>query len=164
MKALLSLALMIVALAAGAEGEHPTLALGSQAPDFKLPGADGRTYRLKDFAKSKYLVVVFTCNHCPTAQAYEERIKKLVSDYPPRGVAFVAINPNSPQGVRLDELGYTDLDDTMDSMKIRAKHHAFNFPYLDDGPTEKVARQFGPVATPHVFIFDQQRKLRYQGR
>jgi len=129
-----------------------------------LPGADGRTYRLKSFAKAKYLVVIFTCNHCPTAQAYEERIKQLVTDYKSRGVAFVAINPNSPHGVRLDELGYTDVDDTMASMKIRAKQRSFNFPYLDDGPTEKVSRQYGPVATPHVFIFDEQRKLRYQGR
>jgi len=142
----------------------PILPLGSPAPDFKLPGVDGRTYRLKSFAKAKYLVVIFTCNHCPTAQAYEERIKQLVTDYKSRGVAFVAINPNSPRGVRLDELGYTDVDDTITSMKIRAKQRAFNFPYLDDGPTEKVARQYGPVATPHVFIFDGQRKLRYQGR
>ena len=142
----------------------PILPLGSPAPDFKLPGVDGRTYRLKSFAKAKYLAVIFTCNHCPTAQAYEERIKQLVTDYKSRGVAFVAINPNSPRGVRLDELGYTDVDDTITSMKIRAKQRAFNFPYLDDGPTEKVARQYGPVATPHVFIFDGQRKLRYQGR
>jgi thiol-disulfide isomerase/thioredoxin len=140
------------------------LSLGSPAPDFKLPGADGKTWRLKDFSKSKVLVVIFTCNHCPTAQAYEERIKQLVTDYKPRGVGFVVINPNSPAGVRSDELGYTDLDDTLDAMKIRAKHRQFNFPYLDDGPTEKVAKQYGPVVTPHVFIFDQARKLRYQGR
>lgn len=143
---------------------YPTLPIGSPAPDFNLPGVDGRRHKLKDFAKAKVLAVIFTCNHCPTAQAYEERIKKLVSDYQARGVAFVAINPNSPDAVRLDELGYTDLDDTLESMKIRAKDRKFNFPYLDDGPTETVARKFGPVATPHVFIFDGQRKLRYQGR
>src|SRR5882672_11249493 len=161
---LLALLLDLVGAVAAAEPSYPTLPLGSQAPDFKLPGADGKTWRLKDFSKPKVLVVIFTCNHCPTAQAYEERIKQLVTDYKPRGVGFVAINPNSPAGVRLDELGYTDLDDTLDAMKIRAKHHAFNFPYLDDGPTEKAARQYGPVATPHVFIFDKDRKLRYQGR
>jgi thiol-disulfide isomerase/thioredoxin len=154
---------LVCALAA-AEPKYPTLALGSPAPDFKLPGADGKTWRLKDFSKSRILVVIFTCNHCPTAQAYEERIKQLVTDYKQRGVGFVAINPNSPAGVRSDELGYTDLDDTLDAMKIRAKHKQFNFPYLDDGPSEKVAKQYGPVATPHVFIFDQARKLRYQGR
>jgi thiol-disulfide isomerase/thioredoxin len=157
--------LALITIANAAESPHyPTLPLGSPAPDFKLPGADGRTHRLKDFAKAKLLVIVFTSNHCPTAQAYEERIKQLVTDYKPRGVALVAINPNSPDGVRLDELGYTDLDDTLESMKIRAKHRQFNFPYLDDGPTETVSKKLGPVATPHVFIFDAQRKLRYQGR
>ena len=147
-----------------AEPQFPTLPIGAAAPDFKLPGADGKTWRLKDFSKAKILVVIFTCNHCPTAQAYEERIKQLVTDYKPRGVAFVAINPNSPAGVRSDELGYTDLDDTLESMKIRAKHRQFNFPYLDDGPTEKASKLYGPVATPHAFIFDASRKLRYQGR
>src|SRR5262245_3176675 len=95
---------------AATEPKYPTLAIGSPAPDFKLPGVDGKTWRLKDFSKSKVLAVIFTCNHCPTAQAYEERIKQLVTDYKPRGVGFVAINPNSTAGVRLDELGYTDLD------------------------------------------------------
>lgn len=142
----------------------PTLPLGAPAPDFKLPGVDGRTYRLKDFSKAPVLAVIFTCNHCPTAQAYEERIKQLVTDYKPRGVSFVAINPNSPAAVRFDELGYTDLDDTFESMRIRARQRAFNLPYLDDGATEKVSKQYGPVATPHVFIFDKVRKLRYQGR
>jgi thiol-disulfide isomerase/thioredoxin len=143
---------------------YPTLPIGSRAPDFDLPAVDGRRYSLKDFSQAKILTVIFTCNHCPTAQAYEERIKQLVTDYKSRGVAFVAINPNSPDGVRLDEFGYTDLDDTMESMKIRAAHRKFNFPYLDDGPTELVSKQYGPVATPHVFIFDAERKLRYQGR
>lgn len=152
------------ALSAAETPTHPILPLGSPAPDFKLPGVDGRTYRLKDFSRAKVLVVIFTCNHCPTAQAYEERIKQLVDAYQARGVAFVAINPNHAEAVRLDELGYTDLDDTFESMKIRARQRAFNFPYLDDGPTEKVAKQYGPVATPHVFLFDRARRLRYQGR
>jgi peroxiredoxin len=158
-------ALVFTHAAFGADAtKYPPLALGSPAPDFKLPGADGKTWRLKDFAKAKVLVVVFTCNHCPTAQNYEERLKQLVTDYKSRGVAVVAINPNSPAAVRADELGYTDLDDTLDSMKIRAKQQQFNFPYLDDGPKEKVSKQYGPAATPHVFIFDAKRKLRYQGR
>jgi thiol-disulfide isomerase/thioredoxin len=160
----LPLLLGLVGALSAAEPKYPTLPLGSAAPDFKLPGADGKTWRLKDFSKSKILVVIFTCNHCPTAQAYEERLKQLVSDYKPRGVGFVAINPNSPAAVRADELGYSDLDDTLDAMKVRAKHRGFNFPYLDDGPTEALSRQYGPVATPHVYIFDQARKLRYQGR
>jgi thiol-disulfide isomerase/thioredoxin len=144
--------------------DHPTLPLGSPAPDFNLPGVDGRTYSLKDLADAKLFVVIFTCNHCPTAQAYEGRIKRLVAEYRPRRVAFVAINPNNPEAVRLDELGYTDLDDTFASMKIRADDRKFNLPYLDDGPTEAVARQYGPAATPHVFVFDAARLLRFQGR
>jgi peroxiredoxin len=156
--------LITVAAALAADGSnYPTLPIGAPAPEFKLPGVDGKTHRLKDFARAKILVVVFTCNHCPTAQAYEGRIKQLVTDYKPKGVALVAINPNSPSGVRADELGYTDVDDSLESMKIRAKQRGFNFPYLDDGPTETVSKQYGPVATPHVFIFDARRRLRYQG-
>jgi len=160
---LFSSTLLLTASIFSQEPKYPPLAIGAAAPDFNLPGVDGRNYTLKDFADAKILAVVFTCNHCPTAQAYEERIKQLVTDFRPRGVAFVAINPNSPDAVRLDELGYTDLDDTLDSMKIRAKHAQFNFPYLDDGPTEAVSKKYGPVATPHVFIFDTARKLCYQG-
>ena len=160
-RALFLLNLLLAVSCLAAETKYPTLAIASPAPDFSLPGIDGRTYTLKDFSKAKLLVIIFTCNHCPTAQAYEERINKLVTDYSTRGVAVVGINPNSPDAVRLDELGYTDLDDTFESMKIRAAHHKFNFPYLDDVPTEALARKFGPVATPHVFIFDVDRKLRY---
>src|SRR5216683_6472556 len=141
-----------------------TLSIGTAAPDFKLPGVDGREYSLKDFADAKVLVVVFTCNHCPTAQAYEDRIIKLAADYKDKGVALVAISPNDPKAVRLDELGYTDLSDTFEEMKIRAKDRRFNFPYLYDGDTETVSRAYGPVATPHVFIFDAARKLRFAGR
>jgi peroxiredoxin len=146
------------------DSAHPTLALGSAAPDFNLPGVDDRNYTLKDFASAKVLVVIFTCNHCPTAQYYEERIKKLVVDYKEKGVAFVAISPNDPKSVRLDELGYTDLSDSFEEMKIRARHKQFNFPYLYDGETETVSRAYGPVATPHAFIFDSARKLRFVGR
>jgi thiol-disulfide isomerase/thioredoxin len=141
-----------------------TLAIGSPAPDFKLPGVDGRDWSLADFAESKALVVVFTCNHCPTAQAYEGRIRKIVDDYKPKGVALVAISPNDPKSVRLDELGYTELGDSFDEMKTRAKASAFNFPYLYDGDTEAVARAYGPAVTPHAFVFDSARKLRYVGR
>ena len=140
------------------------LAIGSPAPDFRLPGVDGKTHGLKDFADAKVLVVAFTCNHCPTANAYEARFKKFTDDYKSKGVAFVAISPNDPQAVRLDELGYSDLDDSFDSMKIRAKDHKFNFPYLYDGETQATSRAYGVLATPHIFIFDADRKLRYQGR
>jgi peroxiredoxin len=141
-----------------------TLPLGAAAPDFKLPGVDGRTYALRDFAAARVLVIIFTCNHCPTAQAYEDRILKLHADYKDRGVTLVAINPNDPQAVRLDELGYTDLGDSFEDMKIRAKAKKFTFPYLNDGETQQTARAYGVLATPHVFIFDQGRQLRYVGR
>ncbi|HUY14946.1 MAG TPA: redoxin domain-containing protein [Terriglobia bacterium] len=145
--------------------QHPlTLAIGSSAPDFCLPGVDGKTHCLKDYASAKVLVVIFTCDHCPTAQLYETRIKKLVDDYKGRDVAFVAIQPNNPEAIRPDELGYTDVSDSFAEMKIRAAYRHFNFPYLYDGDTQKVARAYGPTATPHVFIFDAQRKLRYEGR
>jgi thiol-disulfide isomerase/thioredoxin len=110
------------------------------------------------------LIVVFTCNHCPTAQAYEDRIIQLDKDFKDRGVALVAINPNDPNALRLDELAYTDLTDTLDDMKIRAHDKNFPFPYLYDGDTQKVATAYGVLATPHVFVFDADRKLRYQGR
>ncbi len=141
-----------------------TLAIGASAPDFKLPGVDCRLYALKDFAKAKILVVVFTCNHCPTAQAYEERLKRIVSDYKPEGVAVVGISPNDENSVRLDELGYTDLSDSFAEMKIRAKDRAYNFPYLYEGDRTGIARAYGPTATPHAFVFDAARKLRYVGR
>jgi len=143
---------------------HPILPLGAQAPDFCLPGIDDQTHCLKDYASGKMLVIIFTCNHCPTAQLYEDRIKRLVADYQPRGVAFVAIEPNVPLALRLDEMGYTDVGDTFEDMKIRAAYRHFNFPYLYDGETQSVARAYGPSATPHVFIFDSERKLCYEGR
>jgi peroxiredoxin len=143
--------------------EHPTLLLGSSAPDFNLPGVDGRNWALKDFAPAKVLAVVFTCNHCPTAQYYEERLKQLVTDYKDRGIAILAIMPNDPKSVRLDELGWTDLSDSFAEMKTRARDCQFNFPYLYDGDAEASASAYGPVATPHVFVFDAARKLRYVG-
>jgi len=142
----------------------PTLEISAQAPDFSLPGTDGKTYTLQSFSGSKLLAVVFTCNHCPTAQAYEDRIIALTRDYKEKGVAVIAISPNDPKAVSLDELGYTDMGDTFEEMKIRTKEKGFNFPYLYDGDTEKTSRAYGPVATPHLFVFDQQRKLQYVGR
>jgi len=149
----------------GKSAEEPkTLEIGEHAPDFSLPGVDGRNYKLADFAQADILVVIFTCNHCPTAQAYEDRIKKLAVDYKNKDVVLVAISPNDPQAVRLDELGYTDLSDSLEEMKIRARDKGFNFPYLYDGDKQQVSLAYGPVATPHVFIFDKERKLRYVGR
>jgi len=156
--------LALTALSAAAAPLPPVLPIGSPLPDFKLKGVDDKVYTPADFASAKILLVVFTCNHCPTAQAYEERIKRITADYKDKGVAVVGINPNSAAAVRFDEMGYGDLGDTFEEMKIRAQHKQFNFPYLDDGEEQAVVAKFGAVATPHVFIFDAERKLRFQGR
>jgi thiol-disulfide isomerase/thioredoxin len=163
--AFLACALVTTAPAAAAEGPSvPTLAIGAKAPDFDLPGVDGKRYTLASFAGAKVLVLVFTANHCPTAQAYEGRIEKIHADFAGRGVQVVLVSPNDPLALRLDEQGYTDLGDTLADMKIRAKDRGWTFPYLYDGETEAMSRQYGPVATPHVFVFDAERKLRFVGR
>lgn len=141
-----------------------TLSIGAKAPDFKLPGTDGKIYSLASFSKANILVIIFTCNHCPTAQAYEDRMIQLTKDYKTKGVSVIAISPNDPESVTLNELGYTDLSDSFEEMKLRAKQMKYNFPYLYDGKTQSVSKAYGPVTTPHVFIFDKERKLRYQGR
>jgi peroxiredoxin len=141
-----------------------TLEINSPAPELDLLGVDGKTYQLNDFADSKLLVLIFTCNHCPTAQAYEQRIIQLHADYRDKGVSLVAISPNDPLAVRLDELGYTDVGDSLEDMKRHAKRRDFKFPYLYDGETQRVSTALGALATPHVFIFDEQRQLRYNGR
>ena len=151
-------------LSADANVNHPILAIGSPAPDFCLPGVDGKDHCLTEYVGSKVLVIAFICNHCPTSQLYETRMKQLVQDYKDRGVSLVAIEPNNPEAVLLNEMGYTDVGDSLEEMKIRSEYRHFNFPYLYDGETQKVASAYGPSATPHLFIFDSDRKLRYQGR
>jgi peroxiredoxin len=161
---LLALSLSILLVDSVVAKDVETLAIDSPAPELDLPGVDGKTYRLKDFAEAKILVVIFTCNHCPTAQAYEQRIMDLHADYQNKGVALVAISPNDPLAVRLDELGYSDIGDSFEETKKHAKRRGFKFPYLYDGETQRVSTAFGVLATPHVFIFDEQRRLRYNGR
>ncbi len=164
----LALALFALLLAVNSarcdDGLTRTLPIGSAAPDFTLPGIDGRNQSMKDYANARILVIIFTANHCKTAQAYEGRIMQLVKDYKDKGVAVVAIAPNDPQALSLSELVYSDLSDSFDELKIRAQERGFNFPYLYDGENQKVSRAYGPVSTPHVFIFDQARKLQYVGR
>ena len=160
-------ALALAMLFAGtgrASEQPPTLAIGAAMPPFSLPGIDGHTYTDKSFANADILVMVFTCAHCPTAQAYEERIKKLVYDYRSKNVTLIAINPNHADAVRLDELAYSDLSDSFEEMQERARDQKFNFVWLDDGPKQEMSKAYGPVATPHVFIFDKARKLRFEGR
>jgi peroxiredoxin len=142
---------------------HPVLSLGSPAPDFALPGVDGKTHKLSDYASNPILVVVFTCNHCPIAQMYEHRIEQLYEDYGKKGVAVVAIQGNDPKAIRIDELDSSDVSDTLDEMKIRVQYKHLHYPYLYAGDTQAVTRAYGPRATPHVFIFDKDRRLRYEG-
>ena len=164
----LTLVTISVSQVAAAQDEEepgpPTLAIGSPAPDFCLPGIDGQTHCLKDYAAAKILLIAFICDHCPTSQLYETRIKQIAEDYKNRSVAVVAIQPNNPNAVRLDEMGYTDVGDSFEEMKIRAAYRHFDFPYLYDGEDQKISTLYGPTATPHVFIFDAGRKLRYEGR
>ncbi|HUX97364.1 MAG TPA: redoxin family protein [Bacteroidales bacterium] len=141
-----------------------TLEIGASAPSFSLLGVDGKTYTLNSFSKEKILVIIFTANHCPTAQAYEERIDKLYNEFKPKGVGFVMVSPNHPQAVCLEELGYTDLADSFEEMKLRVKDKSYQMPYLYDGEKQEMATAYGPTTTPHVFIFDSQRKLRFCGR
>src|SRR6476660_4001315 len=153
-----------LSISAFAFPDPATLPIGSKAPDFDLPGIDGKNYTLKSFEDANVLVIAFICNHCTTSQAYEERLIKLTSDYASRGVKLVAINSNNPVSLRYDELGWSDVGDSFDDMRTRAQDKHFNFPYLYDGEQQTVATQYGPVATPHLFIFDKNRILRYTGR
>jgi len=141
-----------------------TLSINATAPDFRLPGVDGHYYSLADFDDADVLVIIFTCNHCPTAQAYEDRIIELVEDYKETNVRIIAISPNSVKALLLEEMGYSDLGDSYVEMQIRARDKRFNFLYLYDGDTQETSIKYGPVATPHAFVFDKERKLKYSGR
>jgi peroxiredoxin len=158
-----ALAILLLTLTAWAQQPHPILAIGSPAPNFELPGVDGAVHKLADYSSSPVLVVVFTCNHCPIAQMYERRIADLAADYKDRGVAVVAIQPNDPTAIRIDELDSSDISDSLEEMQIRAQYKHLTYPYLYDGETQSVTNAFGPQATPHVFVFDQDRHLRYEG-
>ncbi len=131
-----------------------TLSLGQKAPDFNLPGVDGKNYSLADFKNAKLLVVVFSCNHCPFVVGSEERMKKFVTDYAPRGVTMVAINSNESENHPTD---------SFDHMVKRAKERGLNFPYLRD-ESQSIALGYGALRTPHFYVFDADRKLRYTGR
>jgi thiol-disulfide isomerase/thioredoxin len=145
------------------EGFHE-LKIGDAAPDFELIGIDEEMHTLQDYAEADLLMIAFLSNHCPTSQAVEGRIKQMVKDYKGKGLKLVAINPNDPAALRPDELGYSKYNDSFPEMKRHAKEQDFNFDYLYDGDTQKTALAYGCLATPHVMIFDKERKLRYQGR
>lgn len=157
-------AIVTISLAAWAQQTHPVLAIGSTAPNFELPGIDGAIHKLSDYSASRVLVVTFTCNHCPIAQMYERRIAQLTADYKDRGVSVVAIEPNDPKAITIDELDSSDISDSLEEMKVRAEYKHLSYPYLYDGETQSVTNAYGPQATPHAFVFDSDRHLRYEGR
>jgi thiol-disulfide isomerase/thioredoxin len=144
--------------------EHPTLKIGAAAPDFALKGIDDRVHTLAEYKDSPILAIAFISNHCPASQLYEDRIKAIARDYAAKGVKLIAVAPNGPQAVAPRELNYSMVDDSFESMKVHAEYREFNFPYLYDGETQQIAHQYGPKVTPHIFIFDKERKLRYEGR
>src|SRR6201997_2945596 len=160
-KMAICLLLLLASVSAWGQPPHPILPLGSPAPDFALPGVDGMVHKLSDYASSPVLVVVFTCNHCPIAQMYERRIQQLANDYKSKGVAVVAIQPNDPEAIRIDELDSSDISDSLAEMKIRVQYKHLTYPYLYDGETQSVTNAYGPQATPHAFVFDRDRRLRY---
>jgi peroxiredoxin len=127
---------------------------GGAAPDFKLMGIDGRTYALADFSAYPYLLVVFMCNHCPYVKQKIQTLIKLQAHYLDRGLRIVGINSN-------DAKNYPD--DSFENMIAFAQSQGLNFPYLHD-PDQTAARDYGAVCTPDPFLFDQSRRLVYQGR
>ena len=141
-----------------------TLEPGATAPAFDLPGVDGENHTLAEYSDADILAILFTCNHCPSAQGAESRVKQLVTDYTDKSFQLVAISPNDPLSVRLNELGYSVYGDTLEDMKMHALDNEFNFPFLYDGETQEVTKAYGAMAAPHLFIFDKERILRYVGR
>ena len=131
-----------------------TLPIGSPAPDFQLPATDGSTCSLKTFESSPYLVLCFTCNHCPYALGVEDRFIAMAREYQPRGVAFIAISANDAE---------TYPQDSFPEMKKRAEAKHYPFPYCYDA-SQDVAKAYGAVRTPHLFVFNPERSLVYEGR
>ena len=131
-----------------------TLKIGSKIPYFKLKGVDGKEYSLDSFSDKKVLIVIFSCNHCPYVQAYEDRIIAIQKDFEEKGLAVVAVNSN-------DDSQYPD--DSFENMKKRASEKHFNFPYLRD-EDQSLAKAFDASHTPEIFLFDEERKLVYHGK
>lgn len=147
----LALALNFLALLASCGAQPPGVKVGDPAPAWSgLPGVDDKQHALDDYRSAKLLVVVFTCNHCPVAKAYEDRLTALAKDYQDKGVQVVAINCNNLPA------------DKLDKMKERAKEKGFTFPYLYDA-SQKTGRDYGARVTPHVFVLDAARKIAYSG-
>ncbi len=130
------------------------LEIGQRAPDFALPGVDGKDHSLVSFRDKKVVVVMFTCNHCPYVQAYEDRLISIQRDYGKKDVQLIAINAN-------DSSSYPE--DGFDNMIKRAQQKQYNFPYLRD-ENQRVARAYGAEYTPEVFVLNSKFQVRYIGR
>ena len=135
------------------EAFRMTLALGTEAPQFDLPGVDGRDHSLDEYADADVLVLIQSCNHCPYVQAWEERMSAIARNYEPRGVRVIAVNSNDAE--RYPE-------DSFEEMRKRAQARGFAFDYLYDEP-QSVARELAAARTPEVFVFDKDRRLVYHG-
>ena len=157
---------LVFALALPVVGQEipKVLAIGGSLPDFSLPGTDGKTYSQADFKDSKVFCVIFTCSHCPDSVAAATRTEQIYQDYKSKGLALVAVNGNNPGSLTPDELGYSPFGDSFEEMAPFAKDFGWTFPYLYDGEKQAFVSACGGQSTPHVFVFDADRKLRYSGR
>lgn len=145
------LALMRSHAEAAGRTKEKGVAIGEQAPTWKdLEGVDGKQHSLSDLKKKKAVLVVFTCNHCPVAQMYEDRLNEIQAKYADEDVAVVAINVNNMEA------------DKLPAMKKRAEEKGFEFAYLYD-PSQEIGRAFGASVTPHAFVLDGDRKVVYMG-
>lgn len=139
------------------------LSIGDSAPDFSLPATDGKTYTLSNFKEPEVLMVYFTGTHCPTSHGLEKRLQKLINEMEEKSFGIIAINPNNDAGMTPDEYSYSIYTESFADSKRYAEDLGWKFPFLYDGDKQVVARAYGCLATPHVFIFDKERKLQYKG-
>jgi peroxiredoxin len=147
----LAAAAAIILVVGGCYAAESKLKIGDAAPDWSgIVGVDDQKHALADYKDAKLVVLVFTCNHCPVAQAYQDRLIALQKDLQPKGVQIVAVSVSKFEPDRLE------------AMKKRAAEKGFNFPYLYDA-TQKIGRQYGALVTPHVFLLDKDRKIAYMG-
>ncbi len=140
-----------------------TLEIGAQAPNFELPATDGKTYTLDSFKDAKFVVLAFTCNHCPDAIAARGKISQFAADYKDKGVEVVAISSAAPEGVMTWENAFSKYDDDFAAMKVVHQEEQLQHPYLYDGETQQASIAYGAVATPHMFILGPERKVLYHG-